>query len=321
MAFTRLAKYAWAVLLYNIAVILWGAYVRASGSGAGCGSHWPLCNGEVIPRAPQVETIIEFTHRAMSGLAFLLVVILAVWIFRTYPKRHILRLGAGFSLLFIITEALVGAGLVLFQWVAQDSSIGRAISIVVHLINTFMLLAFLALTAWWASGGRSVRLLARSSQFWIALIGLLGIIVLGASGALAALGDTLFPVGSLAEGIQQDFSPTAHFLVRLRLLHPSIAVLVSIYLIIMVGIITAQSREPWTRSFGRVLRILVVIQLGAGLLNVYLLAPVWMQIVHLLLADAVWIALILFFAANFAIAEVHEPEETSERSLSYAGSG
>jgi heme A synthase len=143
MQLTRFAKYAWGVLAYNILVILWGAYVRATGSGAGCGSHWPLCNGEVIPRAEQVETLIEFAHRLTSGLSLLLVVGLLVWAFRSYPKGHLVRLGAGLSMFFIITEALVGAGLVLFEWVAQDVSSGRVISMAVHLVNTFLLLASL----------------------------------------------------------------------------------------------------------------------------------------------------------------------------------
>ena len=137
LKFSRMSKYAWFVLAVNIVVILWGAYVRATGSGAGCGSHWPLCNGAVIPRAPQIETIIEFTHRATSGIAFFLLLILVIWIFKIYPKGHRLRFGSGMAMLFMVTEALVGAGLVLFEWVAGDASLGRAISIVIHLINTF----------------------------------------------------------------------------------------------------------------------------------------------------------------------------------------
>ncbi|MGD9093923.1 MAG: COX15/CtaA family protein, partial [Anaerolineales bacterium] len=203
MRLNRYAKYAWIVLIYNILVILWGAYVRATGSGAGCGSHWPLCNGEVLPRTTQIETMIEFGHRLTSGLAFILVLILFLWALRAYPRGNNVRLAAIFSMVFITTEALVGAGLVLFEWVAYDASVGRAISIVVHLINTFLLLASLSLTAWWASGGKAVRIKGAGVLLWTLLLGLLGTMVIGASGALTALGDTLFPVTSLAEGIQQ----------------------------------------------------------------------------------------------------------------------
>lgn len=300
LKFSRMSKYAWFVLAVNIVVILWGAYVRATGSGAGCGSHWPLCNGAVIPRAPQIETIIELTHRATSGIAFFLLLILVIWIFKIYPKGHRLRFGSGMAMLFMVTEALVGAGLVLFEWVASDASLGRAISIVIHLINTFLLLAFLSITAWWATGGKVVWIRVRDSSFWMILIGLLGTLILGASGALTALGDTLFPVNTLAEGLIRDFSTAAHFLVRLRILHPTIAVIVGFYLIVTTGIITSRIDDEFVQQFGRALILAVLIQFGAGLLNVFLLAPVWLQLVHLLLADIIWIVSILFMANVFA---------------------
>jgi heme A synthase len=297
MRIARFAEYSWIVLAYNLAVILWGAYVRATGSGAGCGSHWPLCNGLVIPRAAQVETLIEFTHRLSSGISLILVVGMLVWALRAYPKSHQVRLGAWLSMTFIFTEALVGAGLVLFKWVAQDASVGRAISMAVHLLNTFLLLASLALTAWWASGGRSVQFKGKRVALWGLTLALLGVLILGVSGALNALGDTLFPAASLAEGIQQDFSPTAHFLIRLRLLHPTFAVMTGIYVILFSSLVSSGSPDSATRHLSRGLILLVLMQLGAGLLNVALLAPVWMQLVHLFLADAVWIVLV-FLAAS-----------------------
>jgi heme A synthase len=288
------ARYAWSVLAYNIFVILFGAFVRASGSGAGCGSHWPLCNGVVIPRNVQIETIIEFSHRLTSGLALILVIILIIWAFRAYPKGSPVRLGASLSMFFIITEALVGAGLVLFEWVAQDDSAGRAISIVIHLINTFLLLAAITLTANWASGGAQIQLRRAGVNLWLVMIALAGTLLMGASGALAALGDTLFPVNSVVEGIRQEFSTTAHYLIRLRLLHPSIAVLVGFYLIAIAGLLSLRAKNRQIKELSRGLTLLVLVQLAAGLLNVLLLAPVWMQIVHLLLADLVWIVLVLF---------------------------
>ena len=145
-----------------------------------------------------------------------LVLVLVVWAFRSHPKGHPVRLGATLSMIFIITEALVGAGLVLFGWTADDQSVGRVISISVHLVNTFLLLAALTLTAWWASGGERIVLRGQGISVWLFAIGFLGVLILGVSGAITALGDTLFPAGSLSEGIAQDFAPTAHFLVRLR---------------------------------------------------------------------------------------------------------
>lgn len=301
MKLTGYAKFAWVVLVFNIIVILWGAYVRATGSGAGCGSHWPLCNGQVLPRAPQIETLIEFTHRLSSGVAFLLVLAMFIWALRVYPKGHHIRMGALLSMILITTEALVGAGLVLFEWVAQDASLGRAVSIVVHLINTFLLLAALSLNAWWATGGGPLVLRGNASMIVLLSLGLLGTLVIGASGALTALGDTLFPVTSLAEGIRQDFSATGHFLLRLRLLHPTIAVIVGIYLIVLAGIIRMRFSTQATYKLAYALTILVLVQLAAGFINVILLAPVWMQILHLLLADGVWILLVLAAASSLEI--------------------
>ena len=306
MKFSGFARYVWFVLVFNLGVIMWGAYVRATGSGAGCGSHWPLCNGEVIPRSDQVETLVEFTHRLSSGIAFLLVVGMLIWAWRIYPRGHRVRTAAIFSMIFMITEALVGAGLVLFELVADNTSTARAFSISVHLVNTFVLLACISLTGWWAYGRNPVRIYWGKSTVWLLLVGLLGVLLLGMSGALTALGDTLFPVSSLQEGIRQDFSATAHFLVRLRLLHPSIAVVVAVYLIIVINWINAWVTRQMNRQLGWVLISLFVVQLAAGLINVLLLAPVWMQMVHLLLSDLVWICLVLFAA------EVTGVEESSE---------
>lgn len=306
MQLTRFAKYAWGILAYNLGVILWGAYVRATGSGAGCGSHWPLCNGEVVPRAPQAETIIEFVHRLTSGLAFLLVLAMLAWALRVYPKGHLVRLGAGLSMLFITTEALVGAGLVLFEWVAYDASTGRVISIAVHLVNTFLLLAALTLAAWWASGEEPVHLSGHGAILWMFVLGFLGVILLGVTGAITALGDTLFPAGSLAEGVAQDFSSQAHFLVRLRVWHPLVGVIVGLYLLFLSGLVAMFRVTLRVRRIAAALAVLFVVQLLAGLVNLILLAPVWMQILHLLLADLVWIALVLLAATNFAPSEIYQ---------------
>jgi heme A synthase len=294
----RFARYAWFVLAYNVAVILWGAYVRATGSGAGCGSHWPLCNGAAIPRAPQVETIIEFTHRLTSGLSLLLILGLLLWAWRSYPKGHRVRLGAGLSTVFIIVEALFGALLVLQGWVAQDTSSARAVVVALHLANTFLLLAALTLTGWWASGREMLCLRGQGVVVWGLGAGLIGVAILGMSGAITALGDTLFPVSSLAEGLRQDLDPSAHFLIRLRVWHPVIAIAVGGYTLLLARLLTTFRPEPTSDRLASILGLLFVAQLAAGAINLAWLAPIPMQIIHLLLADLVWIALVLLAAAT-----------------------
>lgn len=298
----RISIYAWFVVAYNIAVILWGAYVRATGFGAGCGNHWPLCNGEVLPRSAAAATMVEFTHRVSSGLALLLVFGLVVWVRRRTQPGHSARMAAGFSGLFILTEAAIGAGLVLLELVAENDSVARALFISLHLVNTFLLLGALTLTAWWLSGGKPVhfrRLDARTIALGIAL---LGVLIVGVSGAITALGDTLFPPESVAQALSQPRSQTAHFLMRLRVWHPLLAIVVGIYLVVSTRLLSSTVNAS-TNRYGRALTGLVWAQLAAGTLNVALHAPIWLQLVHLLLADLLWMALILFGAGLLTAAE------------------
>jgi heme A synthase len=287
----RFATFAWAVLAYNFAVVLWGAYVRATGSGAGCGNHWPLCDGPVTPQTPAGATIIEFTHRVTSGLDLMLVAALVVWAFRAYPKRHRVRLGATLSATFLVTEALLGAALVLLNHVARNASSSRAWSLSAHLINTLTLLACLALTAWWGSGRPAVRLRGRPA--WMAAATLAVFAMLGVSGAIAALGDTLFPVTSLAAGFARDFDPSANLFVRLRVWHPLIAAGAGAW-VLYYALSTISSGVGRRLSYA--VLALTGCQLAAGAINLLLLAPVGMQLVHLLLADLLWIALVLLSA-------------------------
>ena len=296
----RFSKFAWGVLAYNVAVVVWGAYVRATGSGAGCGSHWPLCNGVVIPRQPAVETIIEFSHRLTSGLAFLLVLALLIWARRIYSKGHHVRLAATWAMVFMISESLVGASLVLFEWVAGNVSTARVVVMGVHLLNTFVLVAFIVLAAWWSAGGKKFSLRNQGWVFWGLLLGLVGVMVMSMAGSVTALGDTLFPSASLAEGFQQDFDPSSHFLIRLRVWHPFVAVGVGAYLLFLAQQLNAARPSLYVNRAVWALRILYVIQLGAGLLNLILLVPVWMQLIHLFLATLVWITLILLTAVTLA---------------------
>ena len=291
-------RYAWAVLVYNLGVVLWGAFVRATGSGAGCGNHWPLCNGTVTQHSASAATIIEFTHRVTSGLDLALVALLLVWAFRRFPRQHPVRLGATLSALFLITEALLGASLVLLQHVARNASVSRAYSLSTHLINTLTLLACLTLTAWWSTErvGQAVPpALPRRRAAWMAGVSLASVVVLGVSGAITALGDTLFPASSLAAGLAQDLDPTANIFLRLRLFHPLIAAAVGAWLLFYA--LSSASRRPDVASRAWTLVVLLAVQIVAGVVNLLLLAPVWMQIVHLLLADLLWITLVLLSAA------------------------
>ncbi|MEW6502964.1 MAG: COX15/CtaA family protein [Chloroflexota bacterium] len=299
-------NFVWVVLVYNILVILWGAFVRATGSGAGCGAHWPLCNGEVIPRAPALETIIEFTHRISSGLVLVFAVVVVLSAFRIFPKGHLVRISALAVGIFTIIEALIGAVLVLNELTGQNDSIHRALVMMVHLINTFLLVAAIFLTARWSVEDSTISInFNRGRWSFVIGIGLIGMMVLGASGAVTALGDTLYPSSSLVEGFRQDFDPTANILIRLRVFHPAIAALVGVYTI--GAALFFRRKFPSKRMYQATYALSAVyaLQLFLGVLNVILLAPVWMQILHLLVTNLIWLAWLwlaeLFFNGRFAL--------------------
>jgi cytochrome c oxidase assembly protein subunit 15 len=284
--------YAWSVLIYNLAVILWGALVRATGSGAGCGGHWPLCNGDVLPASPQIATIIEFTHRAMSGVALVTAAILAAWGWKAFPKRHPARRWAAWSLVFMLTEALIGAALVLLGHVAKDESVGRVYSLSLHLINTFLLLASLALTAWWSISPETPTEPKRGrGQLFLSLVAL---VIVAMAGVITALGDTLFPAHSLAQGIAEDFAGTASFLIRLRVIHPALAVIAASFIAFLALRQWRASETAPLRMLSKLLLVLLGAQIAIGSMTLLLRAPLPMQLLHLLTADALWITLVLF---------------------------
>ena len=289
----RFTRFAVATLAFNVGVVLFGAVVRATGSGAGCGSHWPTCGGDVIPLSGAAERFIEFGHRASSGIGLVLVGILVVWAVRTRRSNDPVRVAAIAAGVLILNEALIGAALVLFDWVADDRSVARAVSITVHLVNTFLLLGALALTAWWASGRRVPTRPLHRVTLWRVAIGAGALLLVGAAGAITALGDTLFPPDGIGGGFDAD--PTGGFLVRLRWVHPILAVLTAGYLLYSSRVLTV---PEWMRA---TLASLVSIQVGAGLVNVALHAPIWMQVIHLLLADAVWIAFVITGSTALAV--------------------
>jgi heme A synthase len=300
------AKYAWFALAYNLLVILWGVFLRASKSGDGCGQHWLTCQGEVIPSAPQLKTIIEYSHRMMSALDGLVMLILLVWAImiwyreRTVSSRSVMRFAIG-AFIFIITEALVGAGLVLTGNTAETLTAARPFWMAGHLINTFILLLFLSLTAWAAGGNGRLRFDLTGKEITLLLIGLAGILFVGVTGSVAALSSMIFPSQSITEGIARDFSATSNVLLRIRPLHPILSVATVVYLIFLSGWLRSWSGgSASVTRWSNILSIVALAQLLFGAATLLTLAPIVMQLGHLLLADAVWISFVLMTANYLA---------------------
>ncbi len=305
-----LARFAWFVVFYNVIVIVWGALVRASGSGAGCGNHWPLCNGQVIPVSPGFHTIIEFTHRQMTVGSTLLILAMLIWTFRATVKGHAARWFAVASTILLFNEAFLGAMLVKLGYVTGNQSLGRMVLLSIHLSNTLLLVAALTLTARFVSTAQQSSGLVRAHSFGWAVAGLAATIGVGVSGSMAALGDTLFPATSLQTSFAQDFAANLPSLLRLRLVHPVSALIAAAFVIWLVG----RTRQTTVQKsvlgdVGRVhlaklALILLVAQFALGIADVLLLAPAWMQLLHLLGADFYWVALVLLAAETVWPAQV-----------------
>lgn len=278
------SNFAWLVVAWNVLVIVEGAFVRATGSGAGCGDHWPLCNGQVVVGSPSTATLIEYAHRSMTGIDSLLVLAMSVWGFRRFAKGHPVRWAIKLSLFFLVMEALLGALLVKLRLVVNDESVMRAVFLSIHLANTLTLMACLTLTAWW---GENRPRRAPGLGGWAMLA---GVAFTGIAGALAALADTLHPAKSLAQGLAEDFNPNASLLVHLRMIHPFLAIAVTGWVVYRC----LKSSSPVPAEIRRLVPFFAVGQLITGLANILFLAPIGVQLLHLLLADCLWIVLVAF---------------------------
>lgn len=300
---SRFAKYAWFVLAYNLVVILWGVFLRASKSGDGCGQHWLTCHGEVIPSAPELKTVIEFSHRITSALDGFIVLGLLVWAILRWKNgkaetdRRVMKMAIG-SFAFVVVAGLLGAGLVLTGNTAENLTAARPFWMMGHLITTLILLTFLTLTGWFASGGKAFNFRTEAKVKLFLILGVLGFLLVGMSGSVAALSNMIFPSETLAEGVAKDFSATSNILLRLRVSHPILSILTSVYLIFLAGWLRKKSEnnESVVR-WSNILSVLILVQIGFGALTLLTLAPIVMQLGHLLLADAVWISFVLLTAS------------------------
>jgi cytochrome c oxidase assembly protein subunit 15 len=298
------ARVAWLVLGYTLFVIVFGAWVRITGSGAGCGQHWPTCHGEIVHRPESIETMIELTHRVTSGLSLVFALGLMIWALRRFAPLHPARTASVLAVVFLLVEALLGAGLVAFGLVEDDDSVARAVVMAIHLTNTCVLMGALGAAAWTGVDGVDRRpRRPRGSLGYLMGAALAAILLVSMSGAVTALGDTLFPIaadGTVREHIAGDQSVTAHFLQRMRIVHPILAIGVGLYLLwlaIAVPGMSGVDGDASVRRLGNIVAGLVLAQLCAGVANIMLSAPGWMQLLHLALATALWTAMVVLTLA------------------------
>lgn len=290
-------------MVYLLAVVVYGAFVRSTGSGAGCGDHWPLCNGEMIPHSPGVKTMIEYGHRIMSALVFPLFAYF-YFLVKKEEKEHIQKNQKSDPLLtklsksllaFILIEALIGAVIVLIGHVADSKAQLRAISMSIHLLNTFALMANATLITYQVKY-RDLELkwqqFGSSSDKGVRFIALFCLLMLGVSGAVTALGDTVFPVVQHGQALMESMDASSHLFVKLRIYHPFMAVILGIFVFFLVHSILKHSQQRFGKlhkSFSH----LIFLQFLIGYMNVRWFAPVWLQLIHLLIAELLWMALVV----------------------------
>ena len=279
----KLISYTKLGIVLSILSILAGAFVRATGSGDGCGSTWPTCKGKIIPQLSDTSEIIEFSHRSISGI--LLIVTLIIFTkSRNMSKGSIIRTTVNFLTFFVLFEAAIGAVIVLYEWVGLNSSLPRIIAVPIHLVNTFGLLACYAiLYKVLLNNFKNIKQLWDRRFVFIAFLFLLS----GATGSITALADVLFPSASFYEGLMEDFDRTSELLTRLRILHPMVATGLSVALII-----ESRKVQKDYKIDVKFFQILVFIAVILGVLNVLSNILLLLSILHLAIADLLWITYI-----------------------------
>lgn len=299
---SKFAKFAVFNVIFTVFIILWGAVVRATGSGAGCEDHWPDCRGQLIPSQFDAPMAIEYTHRVTSGLFMLAIFGLGFWARKVAPKGAPVRMAAGVSVFLGLVECAIGAALVRLGLVEGNTSVERAVVLALHHCNTALLLGALTITAWFACGGAVPRLRQQGSVLTLLVLGAVGVLATIVSGAITALGDTLFPPESTIHTMQQALEPGAHFLERFRILHPPISIAASLFLVLALPLAVRLRHSAFANKLANLTIGMVLFQICLGFINVALKAPMWMQLTHLAVADAIWILFLCTGCSLLAIA-------------------
>jgi protoheme IX farnesyltransferase len=329
MRSNRFSNFAWFVLYFCLPVIGWASFVRLSFSGDGCGSSWPDCGGSLIPTGlVSAERMIEFIHRMTSGIFGILAMILLVggWIrYAKAPKDEKSAFAWPFyatavGVLLTGVEFLIGKWLVNNGLVGWNASIERAQVLSYHLVNTLLLVSSFALAALWTSGVRKPRLKGQGAVGWLVALGFVAIALICVSGAVTSLGDKLFPPESTPKAITDAMDPGKHFLIQLRVLHPFIALTVGVYLVLVVGLVSHLRRNSQALRLGRAILSGYGLQIGLGILNIFLKAPNWLAVVHLLVSVLIWIGWTNWSAISLAEdVEISEKKNTETEDLGKPG--
>lgn len=277
---TQLSQYLTLTLITSLLVIFWGAFLRFTYAGDGCGTDWPLCHNQLVPTQSSKEAWMEWFHRLTSSLFGLMVVFLCIFSFHSLPKKHRARWGCVLILFFTITEALIGAALVMTGLTGLNSSLLRPLVLSAHLVNSLFLVGSIVLTfRFIREDVIPIRKIFRWSLFYI---------LIALTGSIASLSNTLFPSSSLIQGLLMDINMNSPLLLKLRILHPVIAFVIGGGLIIYL---TDFFKKFRIKNY--LLLIFTALGMMSGILTLFTLSPIFMKMLHLILAYSVWIFILL----------------------------
>ena len=294
---------SWILVVYTLLIIAWGAWVRISGSGAGCGDHWPLCHGTAVPLGAEWRTWIEVSHRYSTALFGILVIAQIAFIRTLMPSGHPARRWVWLTLLLTISEALIGRFLVKQGLVNESQSIYRLVVMPLHLLNTSLLLCAEVATAESLRSGlcnsstiySHSNIYSHSKRRTLHIYALaIAVIALLISGAIAALGSHLMPSQSLLDGLQHDLSLDAHPAVRLRVLHPLLGLLIPMGLWLFITFSANDTSTPQAVAARKHLLWALAITVLIGISTLGLLSPTWLKLLHLTAAN-----LLVILAARY----------------------
>ena len=292
------ATYSLVVLIYTLATVAWGAIVRSSGSGAGCGNNWPLCDGQLLPIFSSSQRIVEFAHRTSTEIVGPLALILLIWARRIFPQGSMGRKAAYGVMAMTLFEGLIGAVLVKKGWVNMDTSVGRVYFMGLHVVSTFVLIAFLTTAYLAAKGVRPIQIKGQGAVGWMLGACVLCVAGLGISGAISALGHQLWPVNDV---LKAAASPTSPLLVKLQPTHPFLAVAIGLLIVLTVGLVLHLRPTADVRRASRYVAGAFGGEMLVGLINIWLKAPVWMQAAHLVTADLTFASVIALAIAAMGV--------------------
>ena len=293
-AFQYFQIYLWGILLFTVAVIISGDIVQATESGAGCGDSWPKCDGTLIPAFADVHVAIEFIHRMLTSVLSFGYLGLLIGGYLLFGRRHPVWRSILFSTTILLVEILLGASLVLFGWVEDNATWGRVIADSFHVVNTLVLLGSLVLIIFLSRPDGGILVAKSNPKRRYLIFAMLIVILITVTGTINSLADTLY----LSDHVVVEETPIAQLLVSVRAIHPLIAIIGGFAII---GLLYLVIEEPSAQksALGFAVFGVIFLQFLSGVFNIVLLTPVETQIIHLGLADTLWILLVFFSLYNW----------------------